>query len=533
MPAKISLEQIKIMTGLELCNLFGINVLRFSKDTRAKKRAVMLSVLWAFLIMMMLFYVGGLSYGLVRLGAEDEVISCLIAVSSILIFIFGILKAGSHMFRIQGFDMISALPVTKGVIVISRFLRMYTENMLLAGLVLIPGIAVYAWSVRPGATFYLNAFLGIWSVPLLPMTGAILAGALVSGISARMRHKSLAASALTLLLAFAVMFGSSRLTAMEGMESMEIIAELSGMVSAVLEDCYPPAVWLGTAIVKGEFGRCLMYTGMFLAVFAAAAAIVSACFQSICRNLHTTAAKHDYQVGELKADSSLVSLCRKEFRRYFASSIYVSNTLIGPILGCVISGALLFTGPERIKEILPVPVDLAGTAPFLLTGTFCMMTTAATSVSMEGKNWWLVKSLPLPTKTILDAKILMNLILVLPFYLLSEVFLILALRPGIQEGFWLAVIPAVILLFACIYGITINLHFPVMDWENEVSVVKQSASAILGGMGGAVLAVLGGAGACVVPGGYLEGYEAVLCALILGVAWLLYRKNNRIDLRGI
>ena len=106
MPAQISLEQIKIMARLELCNLFGINVLRFSKDTRAKKRAVMLSVLWAFLIMMMLFYVGGLSYGLVRLGAEDEVISCLIAVSSILIFIFGILKAGSHMFRIQGFDKI-------------------------------------------------------------------------------------------------------------------------------------------------------------------------------------------------------------------------------------------------------------------------------------------------------------------------------------------------------------------------------------------------------------------------------------------
>ena len=211
----------------------------------------------------------------------------------------------------------------------------------------------------------------------------------------------------------------------------------------------------------------------------------------------------------------------------------MSNTLIGPIMGCIISGALLFTGPERIKEILPVPVDLAGTAPFLLAGTFCMMTTAATSVSMEGKNWWLVKSLPLPTKTILDAKILMNLILVLPFYLLSEVFLILALRPGIQEGFWLAVIPVVILLFACIYGITINLHFPVMDWENEVSVVKQSASAILGGMGGAVLAVLGGAGACVVPGGCSGGYEAVLCVLILGVAWLLYRKNNRMDLRGI
>ena len=100
-------------------------------------------------------------------------------------------------------------------------------------------------------------------------------------------------------------------------------------------------------------------------------------------------------------------------------------------------------------------------------------------------------------------------------------------------SFWMMVIPAVILLFACVYGITVNLHFPVLDWENEVSVVKQSASAVLGGMGGAVLAILGGAGACLVPEGYSGGYRAVLCVLLLGITCLMYRKNNRIDLREL
>ncbi|MEZ3487834.1 MAG: hypothetical protein K1W22_14950 [Lachnospiraceae bacterium] len=201
-----------------------------------------------------------------------------------------------------------------------------------------------------------------------------------------MQHKSLTASTLTIVFAFAIMYGSSRLTSVEGMESLEIMEELSGMVSDMLGRFYPLAVLLGTAIVNGEIGRCLMYTGLFLSVFAAAAAVVSACFQSICRNLYTTAARHDYQMG-------------------------------------------------------------AVIAPFLLAGTFCMMTTAATSVSMEGKEWWLVKSLPLTARVVLDAKILMNLILILPFYLVSEVFLTLALKPGLQDSFWMMVIPAVILLF--------------------------------------------------------------------------------------
>lgn len=527
------LAQIKLMARLELCNLFGINVLRFTKDKRKKKRALMLSVLWVLLIIMLLFYVGGLSRGLVEIGAGEDVPAYVIAISSMLIFVFGILKAGSTIFRKQGYDMVVSLPVRKGAVVLGRFLRMYAENLLMAALVLLPGIAVYAWKMRPDVSFYLCAFLGIWSVPLLPMTGAVLIGALVTGISSRMRHKSLAASSLTILFAFAIMYGSSRLTSMEGMESLEIMEELSGMVSDMLGRFYPPAVLLGTAIVNGEIDRCLMYTGLFLSVFAAATAAVSACFQSICRNLYATAARHDYQMGDLKADSALVSLCRKEFRRYFSSSIYVSNTIIGPLMGCVLSGALLLTGPERVKELLPVPVDLAVIAPFLLAGTFCMMTTAATSVSMEGKEWWLIKSLPLTAKTVLDAKLLMNLLLILPFYLLSEVFLMLALKPGLQDSFWMMVIPAVILLFACVYGIAVNLHFPVLDWENEVSVVKQSASAILGGISGAVLAVLGGAGACLVPEGYSGGYRAVLCVLLLGTACLIYRKNSRIDLREL
>ena len=155
------LAQIRIMARLELCNLLGINILRFTKDKRKKKRAVMLSVLWILLIIMLLFYVGGLSWGLVEIGAGEDVPAYVIAISSMLIFVFGILKAGSIIFRRQGYDMVVSLPVRKGAVVLGRFLRMYTENLLMAALVLLPGIAVYAWQMRPDVSFYLCAFLEI------------------------------------------------------------------------------------------------------------------------------------------------------------------------------------------------------------------------------------------------------------------------------------------------------------------------------------------------------------------------------------
>ncbi len=154
-----------------------------------------------------------------------------------------------------------------------------------------------------------------------------------------------------------------------------------------------------------------------------------------------------------------------------------------------------------------------------------MMTVTATSISMEGKNWWILKSLPLTAKSILDAKILMNLLLFLPFYILSELFTFLALRPGIVGFIWLLLIPAELILFSCVYGIVVNLHFPVLEWENEVSVVKQSVSAMLGGMGGFILAILGAVGLWMVPTGYEDIYKGLLCLAIFLVTAFLYRKD--------
>ena len=121
----------------------------------------------------------------------------------------------------------------------------------------------------------------------------------------------------------------------------------------------------------------------------------------------------------------------------------------------------------------------------------------------------------------------MNLLLVLPFYLAAEVMLFLAVRPGIMEALWTLLVPAVTIVFSCVYGITVNLHFPVLNWESEVSVVKQSASAVLGGIGGFILAILCLLAAMVVPKEYADVLRLGLCVVLILVTAVLYKGNNR------
>ena len=503
------LTQIRILTKLELCNLYGLNVLRFSKDKKAKHKSMGLLVLWIVLIAMLTSYMGGLSYGLIRLGLGETVPAYLITVSGLFIFFFGMLKAGSVIFRREGYDILCALPLSSGAVVISRLLKLYVEDLLMTLAVLLPGFAVYIWNIRPGAGFYLTALLGLWSVPVIPMAVSILAGTLITGITSRMRHKSLVSAGLSILVVLGSMYGSSRLTAMDGSLDPEMLQDL-----AVLERVYPPAVWLGGAVIREDVLGAFLCVLLSLAVFAAVAAGVSFSFRKVSQSLYGSFAKHNYRMGKLKEDSLLAALCKREFRRYFSSSIYVANTIIGPVMGCVMAGALLVSGIDILQGLLSLPVDLEGMVPFAAAGVLSMMPVTATTISMEGKNWWIAKSLPLSVKNILDGKILMNLLLILPFYVLSELLLMIALRPGAWELLWLVLIPAVMILFSCVYGITVNLHFPVLEWESEVRIVKQSASAMLGGMGGFIL--------------------TLLCALAVGSApSVLYRRNNRFDLTSL
>lgn len=168
------LTQIKLLTKLELCNLYGLNVLRFSKDKKSKQKTMGLAALWIILLVMLIGYVGGLAYGLIYLGLEEVVPAYLITLSGLLVFFFGMLKAGSVIFRKEGYDILCALPLRAGAIAVSRLLRMYAEDLLMTLAVLLPGIGVYIWNVRPNAGFYLTVFLGIWITPLIPMAASIL-----------------------------------------------------------------------------------------------------------------------------------------------------------------------------------------------------------------------------------------------------------------------------------------------------------------------------------------------------------------------
>ncbi len=525
------MNELGSLLALELGSLYGINQFRHTKDKKEKNRCRLLLAAYVILVLIVFFYVGGLVYGLCSLGLGSIVPAYLVVLSSLLILAFGLFTAGNRIFGQKGCDILVAMPIRTEMLVLSRFLSLYVEDLLLTLVIVVPGVGVYSYFVGPGFGFYLAAVMGMVLIPAIPLVISTLLGTLVLAISLRMKRKSLMQSVLMVLLVVGILVGSFGLGGMEDILTPEKLSQLAQAFGALFGKLYPPALWLGSAMAEGKVSGLLLFLLVSLAVMAAAVAVTSRSFHGILGRLRSFSARKDYALGELESRGLLKALYIREAKRYFSSSIYVTNTIIGPIMGAILAVGLAVTGVEPIQKALPV--DVTELVPYAFGVVFCMMTTTAVAISMEGRQFWVVKALPIPTKTLLDSKILLNLSLMLPFYVISLVALTVATRPAPLELLWLVLIPMAMLLFSVVFGISVNLKFHSFDWEKEETVVKQSLPAALGGFAGPLLGLLLGAVLLLLPARYADLVKGLECLLVLGTTALMYRKNNEAVLRRL
>jgi ABC-2 type transport system permease protein len=472
-------NKIRLLVELQTSNLFGFNEFRHTKDKKIKRRWIGMAAIWAMLTGFLVAYVALFSYGMISIGLGHIVPEYLFMITSLVILFFSMFKAGSVLFQMNTYEALISLPVSKAAIVVSRFLSMYISNLLLSLFVMLPGIVLYGVWIRPGVGFYAFSILGTIFLPLLPMTVAAIFGSLITAVSSRMRNKSIVNSALTVLLVVGIIaFSSSSAGNLENI-SGDMLKSISAVVTAEIEKLYPPAVWFGKSAVSGSLPSFLQFIGVSAGLFLAMVLVVQHFFTGICTALNATTAKKNYKMRSLDTNSPVTAMFRRELKRYFASSIYVTNTIIGYILMAAASVALYVMGPGKLEASLGYPGLITRAFPLFLAAMGALITPASCSISMEGKQWWIAKSIPVRSKDIFDSKILAALAIALPEYLIAVCFGLLAVKPSFLGAIWIIVIPAAYIAFSAVSGIAVNLAMPVFNWENETRAVKQSASVMV------------------------------------------------------
>ena len=507
----------------------GINEIRYGKNKKKRSSKLLLLLAMVIVVLVMAFYAGGTAYSLCYLGASDLVPTIGFFVGSMIALLFTIFKTSGELFGYRDYDFLMSIPVKTSTVIASRFINMYLWNTSLTLLVMLPMGIVYAIWEKPGWFFYPVWLIGSLIVCFLPTTVAVIIGTLITAVSSRFRRSNMVSAILLILLISGVLVGSfslpnSKLALDNGALNEVYIKAMLGEARGIIEGTYPPVKLFSQAVVEGSFISMILLIGISVGWYLLFVWVLTFGYKKINTAVSSRHTASNYRVHGLKQKGILGALYGKEIRRWTGCSVYFTNTIVGVVMAVLASAALMIFGPDKLSEAMKDPNAgkyTVSAASYVIGACIGMCCTTMASISLEGKNLWILQSLPVTMKAIIHSKLLVDLSVTIPSALICSTMLVIGLKPGMTGALVYYLIPVAFSLITAVWGLMINLMLPNYEWESETQVVKQSVPSLLGMIPGLLLGILLAVLSILAPIDY-RVFGLVCGVVLLGGAWFMY-----------
>jgi ABC-2 type transport system permease protein len=384
-------------------------------------------------------------------------------------------KINGILYKNKDNDLLFSLPLKKSEILYSRLANLYIFNFLIMLILFIPALVIYILKLGIVIKFLFIFFISLLFIPLIPICISLILGTIISYISSKFEKGNIVEIILLVLITFFIIYINYKLGSSTNLDVFNISMSLTKTFSAI----YPVTYLYEAAINQGK----LLYLLYFILINTFIFLIFTVLLNKYYLNLSLIVGnkkKRKVKVLKIKKTKSLYkTLIKKEAKRFFASSIYVVNSMFGILTLLVLSLYVYYGGINKVLSLLGAANFEFSKIPFFISILVSISCMTYASISIEGKNLWIIKSLPLKPIHVINTKILLNLILVLPITVLSVLFLSIALKLNFMITIFSFIIPILMVILAAVYGIFFNLLLPNFEWKNEIIFIKQSAPAFI------------------------------------------------------
>lgn len=471
------MKQIKLLLRPYFLSLWGLNRLKYSHQPRAglKRAAIFVFIPLAglFFLLWATAYCVVMASALTAMGQLEAVPVGMLSVGAFLTLITSIAHGGQQMLAFRDYDIQMSLPVSPGLLALSRLIISYAEGLGISLLTLVPAFGVYSWFVRPGFLGYATMGVVVLLSPALPVIVGTTISALIARFSARFRSAQYLRIALSLGVMGVYFVSCFSL----GSKTDEQVARMAVDLSSSLSRFYPPALLLSRAL-QGSVASLLTFIVLSVGAFGLAGLFYTRKLRRLHSIVTENHARGHFRAQRLNASSPLKALYKRELARYFSSTVYVLNTLFGSIMGLICAIAVLLQPRDQLANLLSAFGDqtmILSLLPVFIAFFICTGISTASSISLEGSSHWILQCLPVPVVHIFRAKILFNLTLLAPLFTVVPALLALALRPDALTALFLFLIPLLASVSLAEFGLVINLRLHRFDWKSEKQVIKQGA----------------------------------------------------------
>lgn len=496
---------------------------RKSGKLRSAKGILVYGILYLFLF----GFLGFVFYNIADMLCEPLVTAgmgwfywCLMGLVTIFLGVFGsVFNTYSSLYAAKDNDFLLSMPIPTSKILLIRMSGVYTMGLMYELIVIIP--TMLAWFLT--APFSTVGTICVILIPLvlsvfILVLSAVL-GWVVALIASKLKHKSI----VTVFISLAFIVGYYYVYG-KAYSMLQTFLQNAEAVGNKIKSPLYPLYHMGLA-AEGNFWSMLIFTAIIGVLFFIVYVVLSRSFLGLATANRGTA-KIKYKAQKHKVKSVGGALLQKELRRFLGSANYMLNCGLGIILMPIVT-VLIVWKFRQISELLSFPF-IQTYSPLLALGMVCLITTmnniTAPSVSLEGKNLWLVQSFPISSKQVLSAKLKLHLVLTLVPVVPLIVAVEWLIKPKLIFAMLIPIITVLFVLLIAALGLAINLKAPNLNWTSEIVPTKQSMAVILALFGGwvivAALAML-----YVALKSYLSPlvYLSAVCVMLLAANAILFR----------
>lgn len=413
----------------------------------------------------------------------------IMGVMALTLSVFGsVFNTYAGLYKAKDNDLLLAMPIRVRDIMAARLLNVYLMGLMYSAVVIIPAVVVYWFA----GSFTVGTVIGSLALILfLSLTALVLScilGWAVALVSSKLKHKSFV-TVLISLVAFGLYYF--------------VCFRLNDLIAFLLEN----ALLIGEKIqgkaylvyLLGRMGEG--YAPSVIGYLTAAALAVALCAWVMSRTFMHLAVSTDpvvkrvYREETAKQRGIFRTLLSKEFARFTSSAVYMLNCGLGVVFMIVLTVFFLIKGNEA-AEIMNQVFGIEAAAFLFCLGLAAVASVndmAAPSVSLEGKNLWILQSLPVDPVQVLLAKLSVQLILTeIPLLAVTAAAAFLVELSPLQLMLFV-MFPLVFGVLTAAMDLTLGLKLANLTWTNEMAPIKQSAAVMISLFGGwTIAAALGG-----------------------------------------
>ena len=455
------------------------NQYKYTKDEEKKKEILSnligTYVLYALLaIYGMAMCIGYNSYGMI----EYTPLMCAISISS-LDFIFTFFKANGYLYNFKEYDSIMSLPFKPQTVAACKFLYMYIKRMpwyLSISLSMMVGYGIYA---KPSVLVYPLWIIMSFILPLIPMIIAAFLSFLITKLSLGFEKKALVQTSVSFAAVTLCFFAKNIFD--KFLANGKVKQTINGInkTSEKFSKIYLPADWFNRAITKLDLTGFVLLIVTSVLLFLITFSIVGRNYRSINTSLKSHGKGVGFSASSIKERSVVNSIAYKEYKRLISSTMYMLNVIMGEFM--VVAAGIIFViiGYDRVMGYLmkefPFALNVYRPAiPFIVYLFIGMGATTTCTPSLEGKNNWIMQSLPIDKRTIYKGKILFNMYVTVPCMAFATLCIAISAHAQIIDIILYLILGVVMCFFSSCWGCSCGIKHLLLDWENEVEVFQQN-----------------------------------------------------------